>query len=94
MEDKKIALLIDSDNVSHKYIDGILNELAQYGIVTYMSPEEDVVRVLTAENTEQSFTLEQFIAATRLKDKKNLPFQVRAGLLFGAWARNTAIFVK
>ena len=35
MEDKKIALLIDSDNVSHKYIDGILNELAQYGIVTY-----------------------------------------------------------
>lgn len=35
MEDKKIALLIDSDNVSYKYIDGILNELAQYGIVTY-----------------------------------------------------------
>ncbi len=31
--EKKIALLIDCDNVSHNAIDGVLNELAKYGIV-------------------------------------------------------------
>ena len=35
MEDKRFALLIDSDNVSARYIDGILDELSQYGVVTY-----------------------------------------------------------
>lgn len=35
MEDRKLALLIDSDNVSSKYLDGIFDELAQYGTVTY-----------------------------------------------------------
>ncbi|MDH5357854.1 MAG: NYN domain-containing protein [Gammaproteobacteria bacterium] len=29
----KIALLIDCDNVSHKAIDGVINELAKYGVV-------------------------------------------------------------
>ncbi len=32
-KEKKIALLIDCDNVSYKAIDGVLNELATYGIV-------------------------------------------------------------
>lgn len=35
MEEKRFALLIDSDNVSAKYIKDINEELAQYGNVTY-----------------------------------------------------------
>ena len=35
MEDKRFALLIDSDNVSAKYIDVILDEMTRHGIVTY-----------------------------------------------------------
>ena len=35
MEDKKYALLIDSDNVSHKYIACILDEMTKYGVTTY-----------------------------------------------------------
>lgn len=34
-EDKKFALLIDSDNVSAKYITCILGEMTKYGVVTY-----------------------------------------------------------
>lgn len=34
MEDSKIALLIDADNVSAKYIQGILSELSKYGKIT------------------------------------------------------------
>lgn len=32
-ETKKIALLIDCDNVSHNSIEGVLEELAKYGMV-------------------------------------------------------------
>jgi uncharacterized protein (TIGR00288 family) len=32
-KERKIALLIDCDNVSYKSIDGVLNELAKYGVV-------------------------------------------------------------
>lgn len=35
MEEKKFALLIDSDNISADYIKLILEELAKYGTVTY-----------------------------------------------------------
>ena len=35
MEETKLALLIDSDNVSSKYLDGIFDELSKYGIITY-----------------------------------------------------------
>ena len=34
MENLKIALLIDVDNISAKYIDNILEELSKYGVVT------------------------------------------------------------
>lgn len=34
-EDRKLALLIDSDNVSSKYLNGIFDELSQYGTITY-----------------------------------------------------------
>jgi uncharacterized protein (TIGR00288 family) len=35
MDDKRFALLIDSDNISATYIDNILDELSQYGIISY-----------------------------------------------------------
>lgn len=35
MTDKRIALLIDTENTSHKYIDSILKEINEYGTVTY-----------------------------------------------------------
>lgn len=35
MEERKIALLIDSDNISAKYIKYILDEISKYGTVTY-----------------------------------------------------------
>ena len=35
MENQKYALLIDSDNISHKYISYILDEMTKYGVTTY-----------------------------------------------------------
>ncbi|MBE6994461.1 MAG: NYN domain-containing protein [Ruminococcaceae bacterium] len=35
MEDLKFAILIDSDNVSAKYIRDILGEVTKYGVITY-----------------------------------------------------------
>ncbi len=35
MENQKYALLIDSDNISHKYISCILDEMTKYGVTTY-----------------------------------------------------------
>lgn len=35
MEDKRYAVLIDSDNISSKYIASILEEMTRYGVVTY-----------------------------------------------------------
>ncbi|MGL4284313.1 MAG: NYN domain-containing protein [Eubacterium aggregans] len=35
MEEKRFALLIDGDNISAKYIAGILNEMTNYGVITY-----------------------------------------------------------
>ena len=35
MEDKRYAVLIDSDNVSAKYILAILDEMTKYGTITY-----------------------------------------------------------
>ena len=35
MEDKRYAILIDSDNISAKYITAILDEMTKYGIITY-----------------------------------------------------------
>ena len=34
MDDKNIALLIDSDNIAPNYIENILGELTKYGKVT------------------------------------------------------------
>ena len=35
MEDKRYAVLIDSENISARYITAILDEMTKYGIVTY-----------------------------------------------------------
>lgn len=35
MEDKRFALLIDADNISARYIAGILEEMTKYGVTTY-----------------------------------------------------------
>ena len=35
LEDQKYALLIHSDNISHKYISCILDEMSKYGVTTY-----------------------------------------------------------
>ena len=35
MNDKKFAVLIDSDNISAKYISYILAEMTKYGVITY-----------------------------------------------------------
>ena len=35
MEEKRFAVLIDSDNISAKYIPCILDEMTKYGVVTY-----------------------------------------------------------
>lgn len=35
MSDKKFAVLIDSDNISAKYISCILDEMTRYGVITY-----------------------------------------------------------
>lgn len=35
MSEQRFALLIDSDNISAKYISGILDEMAKHGVITY-----------------------------------------------------------
>ena len=35
LEEKQFALLIDAENISHKYIDAIIEETTKYGICTY-----------------------------------------------------------
>lgn len=35
MEDKRFAILIDSDNISSKYISAIMDEMTKHGIATY-----------------------------------------------------------
>jgi predicted nuclease of predicted toxin-antitoxin system len=35
MEERKLALLIDAENTSSKYVDAIISELKKYGVITY-----------------------------------------------------------
>ena len=39
MDDKRYAVLIDSDNISSKYISNILDEMTKYGVITYKDGE-------------------------------------------------------
>ena len=44
MENQKYALLIDSDNISHKYISCILDEMTKYGVTTVSYTHLDVYK--------------------------------------------------
>ncbi|MGX8702890.1 MAG: NYN domain-containing protein, partial [bacterium] len=63
MEERKLALLIDSDNVSVKYLNGIFDELAQYGIITYRRIYGDFTSHLNARWSD------------RLLEKSIIPIQ-------------------
>lgn len=65
MEDKRFALLIDSDNISAKYIASIISEMTKYGTVTYKRIYGDWTNAQTAkwrnELLEHSITpIQQF----------------------------------
>ncbi|SHK03289.1 NYN domain-containing protein [Hespellia stercorisuis] len=58
MEDKKFAVLIDTDNISGKYVSAILDEMTKYGISTYKrgygdwtSPHANKWRIALLENS-------------------------------------------
>ncbi len=53
MEEKRFALLIDSENVSSRYIDGIMDELSSYGVVTYRRIYGDFTRSSNAKWSEK-----------------------------------------
>ena len=53
MDDKRFALLIDSENVSAKYIDGIMDELSSYGVVTYRRIYGDFTKSQSAKWAEK-----------------------------------------
>ena len=44
MSDKRFALLIDSDNISAKYIDSILDEMTRHGVATYFAIRQGKMR--------------------------------------------------
>ena len=44
MEDKRFAILIDTDNISSKYISAIMDEMTKHGIVTYRRAYGDWTR--------------------------------------------------
>ncbi|WP_197911645.1 PIN domain-containing protein [Kineobactrum salinum] len=43
-EQKRVALLIDCDNVSHNAIEGVLGELAAHGMVNVRHAHGDLIR--------------------------------------------------
>ena len=53
MEDKRFALLIDSDNISAKYISHILDEMTKYGVTTYTRIYGDWTSPQTAKWREE-----------------------------------------
>ena len=53
MEDKRFALLIDSDNISAKYISHILDEMTKYGVTTYKRIYGDWTSPQTAKWREE-----------------------------------------
>ena len=42
MDDKRYAVLIDSDNISSKYISDILDEMTKYGVITYKTELDQI----------------------------------------------------
>lgn len=78
MDDKKIAVLIDAENVSGKYIKLILDEVSNYGSATYKAP------LRRFSDAERAGVDEE---PARLCDHAGFPIQLYAGekcLRFGA----------
>lgn len=79
-----IALMLVADAESAKL---------QYGVVTGLDVRNNRVTVALSEGVD-TYTLAEFVAATRFENTKNIPLRLRFSLLFGTLSRNTAIFLK
>ena len=79
-----IALMLVADAESAKL---------QYGVVTGLDVNNNRVTVALSEGVD-TYTLAEFVAATRFENTKNIPLRLRFSLLFGTLSRNTAIFLK
>ena len=66
----------------------------QYALVTALSAEADTVSLLRPGSSEETCSIEEFLAATRFETYDDMPFTVKLGLTFGSWSRNTAIFAE
>lgn len=67
----------------------------QYAVVTALDAEADAISVLSpSRGAETTYSIADFLAATRFETYENMPFSVRLGLTFGSWSRNTAIFAE
>lgn len=87
MDDKKIAVLIDAENVSGKYIKLILDEVSNYGSATYKRLYGDFQTPSAAGVDEEP---------ARLCDHAGFPVQLYAGekcLRFGADHRCDGYFI-
>lgn len=79
-----IALMLVADAESAKL---------QYGVVTGLDVSNNRVTMALSEGVD-TYTLAEFVAATRFENTKNIPLRLRFSLLFGTLSRNTAIFLK
>lgn len=66
----------------------------QYAVVSHMYAEDDLITVYNPNSGIKDYTFEQFIAATRFDNFKDMPVRIRTALAVGSWARNTAIFIQ
>ena len=86
MDDKKIAVLIDAENVSGKYIKLILDEVSNYGSATYKRLYGDF----------QTPSVRAWMKNLRDYDHAGFPVQLYAGekcLRFGADHRCDGYFI-
>ncbi len=64
----------------------------QYAVVTAMNTAEDTITVLSPDDGTKTYAIADFLAATRFDAYDDMPLDIRLGLTFGSFARNTAIF--
>ena len=64
-----------------------------YGIVTAMDFTKDVITVVNSLGRTDVFSAEDFIAATRFTDYKNMPLNLKLSFTLGINNSNTALFI-
>ena len=74
IKNRTIALLIDSDNVSAKYLDLLINEVSKFGNITYKRIYGDFTSSAAASwrkilNEYAIEPIQQYLITTKLKDK-------------------------